>query len=136
MTRKAPPHAWKPGQSGNPSGRTRGAGQIGKLRTAIGEHVPAIIANLVELALAGDVQAARLLLERAVPAVRPESLPVSLPLPEGLAAQGQAVLAATAKGRLGIHEGAALLNAIGQHARALEAADLAQRVEALERRPD
>ena len=54
---------WKPGQSGNPRGRKRGAGEVGKLRASIAEHVPEIIAKLVEQAKGGDAGAARLLLE-------------------------------------------------------------------------
>lgn len=131
--RKAPATAWKPGQSGNPAGRKRGTGQVAKLREAISAAVPEIVDPLIASAKAGDVQAARLLLERAIPALRPESLPAPLPLPAGgLADTGAAVLAAVSEGRLGVHEAAALLGAIGQHARAVEVHELVQRIEALE----
>jgi len=62
--------AWKPGQSGNPAGR-RGDANITRARRAIARELPSIVASLVEQARAGDVQAAKLLLERAIPAMRP-----------------------------------------------------------------
>lgn len=53
---------WKPGQSGNPKG-LRKAAAAAQVRAQIAAHVPAIIGRLVQSAEAGDVEAARLLLE-------------------------------------------------------------------------
>ncbi len=78
-TRKPPAAAWKPGQSGNPKGRPPGVGEIGKMRAAIAGNVPAILESLTTAALAGDVQAARLLLERALP---PHQARGAVPTPE------------------------------------------------------
>lgn len=127
--------SWQPGQSGNPSGRKPGSGKVARLRESVAAHVPEILTRMAELAKSGDVQAARLLLERVVPPVRPESLPQPVDLPErgGLGEQGQAVLAAISSGQLGVHEGASLLSAIGAHARAVEVHELMRRIEALER---
>ena len=61
---------WQPGTSGNPAGRPPGSGKVAKLRAEIAEHVPDIVAQLVESAKGGDVQAARLLLERVLPPVK------------------------------------------------------------------
>ena len=55
---------FQPGESGNPKGRPAGSGEVAKLRAAIAGQVPAILESLTAAALAGDVQAARLLLER------------------------------------------------------------------------
>lgn len=86
---------WKPGESGNPKGRPPGAGEVAKLRASIAGHVPEIIGQLVEAAKGGDVQAARLLLERVLPPMKPTELAVPLALPDGsLTDQGRAVLAA------------------------------------------
>ena len=41
---------WRPGQSGNPKGRTLGVGEVARLRAAIAEHVPQIVTRLVERA--------------------------------------------------------------------------------------
>ena len=132
-TRKPPAAAWKPGQSGNPKGRPPGAGEVAKLRAAIAGQVPAILQSLTAAALAGDVQAARLLLERTLPALKPAEQAQALHLPDGtLTAQGRAVLAAVAAGELAPGQGAALLGAIGTLARVAEVDELARRIEALE----
>ena len=61
--------AWKPGQSGNPAGR-KASSVITRVRARIAKNLPPIIDKLVSLALAGDVAAAKLLLERCVPPQR------------------------------------------------------------------
>lgn len=131
--RKIPSAAWKPGQSGNPKGRPTGSGEVAKLRAAIAGHVPAIVERLTSSALDGDVQAARLLLERALPAIKPIEAAHNLPLPDGsLTEQGRAVLAAVASGELPTTQGTALLNAIGALARVAELDELTTRIAALE----
>ena len=133
--RKPPAAAWKPGQSGNPKGRPAGTGEVAKLRAAIAGNVPAILESLTTAALAGDVQAARLLLERALPPIKPVEQSQPLSLPDGtLTEQGRAVLAAVAAGELAPGQGAALLGAIGTLARVAEIDELARRIEALEDR--
>lgn len=71
-------------------GRPRGTSKAQAMRDAIAADVPAILAVLVQQAKAGDVQAARVLLERALPALKPQELPQAVALPEGgtLAASG------------------------------------------------
>ena len=89
--------------------------------------------SLTTAALAGDVQAARLLLERALPPIKPVEQPQPLSLPDGtLTEQGRAVLAAVAAGELAPGQGAALLGAIGTLARVAEVDELARRIEVLE----
>ena len=132
-TKKTPAAAWKPGQSGNPKGRPAGSGEVAKLRAAIAGNVPAILQSLTAAAMAGDVQAARLLLERTLPALKPAEQAQALHLPDGtLTAQGRAVLAAVSAGELAPGQGAALLGAIGTLARVAEVDELARRIEALE----
>ena len=125
---------FEPGRSGNPRGRPRGkVTTASKLRAAITEHLPEIIANLVERAKAGDVQAARALLDKALPNLRPVDQPQPLALPDGtLTDQGRAILAAVAGGELAPTQGAQLVAAIGQLARVSEIDELAARVAALE----
>ena len=133
--RKPPAAAWKPGQSGNPKGRPPGTGEVAKMRAAIAGNVPAILESLTTAALAGDVQAARLLLERALPPIKPVEQSQPLSLPDGtLTEQGRAVLASVAAGELAPGQGAALLGAIGTLARVSEVDELARRIEALEDR--
>ena len=125
--------AWKPGQSGNPKGRPPGAGEIGKLRAAIGERVPELLDAMMTKALEGDVGAARLLLERAIAPLKAAEQPQVLTLPDGsLTDQGRAVLRSVADGVLAPGQGAALLGAIGTLARVTEIDELSKRIEILE----
>lgn len=132
--KRAPPAPpWKPGQSGNPAGRTPGTGEVGKLRASIAKHLPEIITKLVEQAKAGDAQAARLLLERVLPPVKASELPAPIPLPDGaLADQGRAVVAAAGSGALAPGQAAQLLAGLGALAKLIETDELAARVAALE----
>jgi hypothetical protein len=104
------------------------------LRAAIAEALPDVVGALIEKAQAGDVQAARLLLERVLPPVKAAEQPVAVPLQgETLTEQGQSVLRLLAEGALGPGQAAALLGAIGQLGRVVEIDELIRRVEALER---
>jgi len=62
---------WKQGQSGNPNGRPRKSQKsMAQLRSQISEHLPDVIEVLANAAKEGDVQAARILVERCVPSMR------------------------------------------------------------------
>ena len=124
---------FKPGTSGNPAGRKPGTGEVAKLRASIAAHVPAIVKKLVEQAAAGDVGAARLLLERAIPPLKATEEPLRVALPAGtLSAQGQAVVSAIASGELAPAQGAALLASLGSLVKLTEADELERRIESLE----
>ncbi|MBK5204062.1 MAG: hypothetical protein JJD98_01230 [Polaromonas sp.] len=134
MTKQRPPNQWKPGQTGNPKGRPPGQSEITRLRAAIAEHVPSIIEQLVTAAKGGDMQAARLILERVLPPVKAIEQAVELQLPDGgtLTAKGRAVLSAVAGGELAPSQGAALLGAIGTLARVTEIDEMEARLTKLE----
>ena len=134
MTTSKKPGRWKPGQSGNPKGKPPGSGELQRLRASIAADVPEILAGLVAAAKGGDAQAAKLILERIFPAVKPVEQTQELDLPEGgtLTAQGRAVLSAVALGDLAPGQGAQLLAAIGSLARVTEIDELTQRIDKLE----
>jgi len=124
---------WPRGQSGNPRGRTRGTGEVGKLRASIAQHIPDIITKLVEQAKGGDAGAARLLLERVLPPVKATEQATPIDLPAGtLADQGRAVLAAAGAGVLAPGQAAQLLTGLGALAKLIETDELAARIAALE----
>lgn len=132
---KKPPGRWKPGESGNPKGRTPGTGEVAAIRAAIADRVPELLAAMLTRALDGDVGAARLLLERAVAPLKAAEQPQALSLPDGtLTDQGRAVLASVAAGELAPGQGAALLGAIGTLGKVAELDELAGRIKALEDR--
>jgi hypothetical protein len=125
--------SWKPGQSGNPAGRPPGVGEIGKLRAAISDRVPELLAAMLAKALEGDVGAARLLLERAIAPLKATEQTQAMNLPDGsLTDQGRAVLRSVADGVLAPGQGAALLGAIGTLARVTEIDELTKRIAVLE----
>lgn len=134
MTTSKKPGRWKPGQSGNPNGKKPGSGELQRLRASIAADVPEILAGLIAAAKGGDAQAAKLILERIFPAVKPVEQTQELDLPEGgtLTAQGRAVLSAVSLGDLAPGQGAQLLAAIGSLARVIEIDDLSQRIDKLE----
>lgn len=134
MTKKDSASGWKPGQSGNPQGRPPGTSEIGRLRAAISQHLPEIIQQLVEKARGGDTQAARLLLERVLPPVKPIESTVELDLPAdaSLTEQGAKIVQAVADGVLAPGQAGALLTGLGSIARLKEVDELTKRIEALE----
>jgi hypothetical protein len=125
---------WQPGRSGNPGGRKPGSGQAGKLRDAIAKDLPAILKSLTAAAKDGDVGAARLLLDRALPALKPIEETVSVDLSGAtLTDQGREALKAIADGQLAPGQGVALLAAIGALAKLVETDEMMRRIEALEK---
>jgi Family of unknown function (DUF5681) len=134
MTKKQPPNQWQPGQTGNPKGRPPGQSEITRLRTAIASHVPSILDQLVTAAKAGDVQAARLILERVLPPLKGTEQAVELQLPKDgtLTAKATAVLNAAAAGDLAPGQAAQLIAALGTLAKIHEVDELAARIEKLE----
>jgi hypothetical protein len=129
-----PKSAWKPGESGNPAGRKPGTKNAStQLREMI--DVEKIITQLQTSALAGDVPAARTLLERALPVYRSAAAPVEIPeLADAadLTKKAHSVLDAVACGRVPPDVGANLVAAIGSVARLAEVDELLRRVTALE----
>ena len=58
---------WKKGQSGNPNGRrAKGLATAERLRNALVNELPAILEVVVKNAKAGDLNAARTILERVL----------------------------------------------------------------------
>jgi hypothetical protein len=125
---------WTKGQSGNPAGKPPGAGKVQKLRDAIQQDVPEILSNLATQAKAGDVQAAKLLLERTIPALRPETRPHAIPSPDqpGLVPQGLTLLEAVGRGEVPADVASQLVQALGTLARVTEMEELKARLEAIE----
>ncbi len=127
---------WKPGESGNLKGRPPGTGGAAKLRAAIQNDLPEILEAMARAAKGGDVQAARVLLDRVLPALKPETTPINLPeLGAGtLVQRAEAVMRAVGNGELSHDAGAALVGAVAAVARIAELTELEARLTALESR--
>ena len=132
--KKKPPGRWKPGESGNPKGRTPGTGEVAAIRAAIADRVPELLAAMMTKALEGDVGAARLLLERAIAPLKGIEQAVTLQLPNDgtLTAKATAVLSAAAAGDLAPGQAAQLIAALGTLAKISEVDELTARITALE----
>jgi hypothetical protein len=121
------------GKSGNPAGRPKGVpNPQARLRQAITNDLPEIIAALAEKAKTGDASAAALLLSRALPPLRPESA-ITGPLSgTTLGERAQAVTSAAIAGDLCPDAAAALMNVLAGQARILQVCELERRLAALE----
>ena len=122
-----------PGNKASP-GRPPGRGAVAEMREALAADLGSIIDTVKARALAGDMQAARIILDRLVPSLRPVEMPTVLTLPAGatLAGQAQAVIDAAAAGELAPSQAAQIVTALGGVAKIIEATELLKRIEALE----
>lgn len=136
MTKKTAT-SWKPGQSGNPKGKPKGTRNRATLLAiaAMEGDLDEIVRSVIEAAKKGDMTAAKLVIDKLVPAAkdRPVSLklPQALDIPSCLKAQA-AVVDAVTSGDLLLGEGQALSALIENQRRALETLELEQRLRAIE----
>lgn len=135
MARATPPKPWQPGQSGNPKGRPPGRGQSAQFREALASKLPEVLQAVVQAACAGDMQAARLVLDRCLPALKPlEATIEGLALPTGtLTQQATDILASVSRGEVAPGQAAQLIGAIGAVTKIAEFDELQSRIEALEK---
>jgi hypothetical protein len=127
------------GQSGNPAGKQPGTRHR---VTVLAEQLMAddaegVVRKVIEAAMAGDMTAARLILDRLVPPRR--GRPVALSLPEVIKASDvpaalAAVLVGMGSGELTPDEATAVSAVIEVQRRAIETAELDARLRALEER--
>ena len=95
-----------------------------------------ITRKVIEAAKAGDLTAARLVLERLVPAMKERPVMVELPedvkSPEGISAATEAIFRAVCSGEILPGEAQSLSSVLEVRRKALETEELAQRIAALE----
>jgi hypothetical protein len=124
---------FKAGVSGNPLGRKKGATAASMLRASIANDLPEIILKLVEQAKNGDTAAAKILLDRCCPPLKPQALAISLPVNGSLAEQGNEIIRATLSGHIPPDIGSQLITALANQSKIIEIDGLTQRIEILER---
>jgi len=123
------------GQSGNPAGRPKGSGLSAQLRQAIEGEAASIIDALIEQAKGGDTAAAKTLLDRVLPALKPESQAIHLPelVAAGtMAEKARAAIDAAGAGAVSPSAASDLVSAIAGLAKIIETTELQKRLEALE----
>jgi hypothetical protein len=125
---------FQPGQSGNPAGRPPGKTPGALLRKTISEHMPAIVQTLVDSAKTGDVQAAKVLLDRVCPPLKPQAMPIGLPVSHSLAEQGGEIITAILTGQIAPDVGSQLITALSAQCKLITFEQLMQRIEALEKK--
>jgi len=128
----------KPFQKGNP-GRPQGSRNKTSiaLEAMLDGKAEAIMAKMVELALAGDRAALRLSIERILPPRKDRPISVDLPAQSSAsdaAAAMAAILSSVASGRITLGEGLSLTHLIEASRRAFEVRDFESRIEAEEKR--
>jgi hypothetical protein len=123
---------FKRGESGNPAGRPKGQAPATQLRKAIADAAPDIINTLILAAKDGDLQACKVLLDKVVPALRPEALPVQIDAGASLAESGSNVINAAMSGDVPPDVGANLIAALAAQSRVIEITELAARLERIE----
>jgi hypothetical protein len=123
---------FKPGQSGNPKGRKPGTSPAAKFRKVIAEEALEILDTLIQAAKGGDVAAAKVLLDRICPPLKPTSSAVTISAGKNLVEHGENIIQAVLAGQIAPDIGAALIRALSEQSDLIKAEELAQRVERLE----
>lgn len=135
--KKAPPHAWKKGQSGNPAGKPQGMRNKATMMVLglMEEGAEEITKAVIDAAKGGDLMAARLVIERLAPPLRER--PINIDLPDTRTAEGcveaqGSILQAVGMGELLPGEGATLAGIVENRRRSIETVELEARIQALE----
>jgi hypothetical protein len=135
---KARGRPFEPGQSGNPSGRPKGARNKTTIavEALLDNEAEALTRKVIELALAGNMAAIRLCFERLLPPRRDRAVAFDLPKIESAAdaaAASGAVLESCAAGTLSPSEAAEVMRSIETHLRAIELRQIETGMATLER---
>ena len=128
-----PTPKFKAGISGNPKGRPKDKTPATLLRKSIIDDMPDIILKLVEQAKNGDTAAAKILLDRCCPTLKPQALAISLPINGSLAEQGGEIIRATLSGHIPPDIGAQLVTALSNQGKLVELQELTQRLDKIEK---
>jgi hypothetical protein len=121
------------GTTGNRRGRPKGAkSRAGALRQRFIDDFENIVSVVIESAKAGDIQAAKVCIDRALPALRPVESPVLLAVDANapLIEQAGQVLAAAMAGKLPISQGVQMAGALSALA---EKSEILERLAAIEK---
>ena len=133
MTERNCDGTFKKGVSGNSKGRESGKKASAKLRKAIETEANDIIKVLVKQAKDGDIQAAKILLDKTVPSLKPQALPINIPVGETLPDTGSNVVDAAMTGNIPPDIGAQLIRALTDQSKLVELEEISKRLTRLEK---
>ena len=128
-----PTPKFSPGQSGNPAGRPKDKTPATIIRRSIAADIPAIITTLIEAAKEGDIAAAKVLLDRVCPSLKPQALPIFLHSEGTLADQGEEIIRATMAGEIPPDIGSQLITALSNQGKLVELQEMADRLARIEK---
>ena len=121
------------GVSGNPAGRPQGIkDKRHRYSEAIDSMIPQVLDSVFQRAIAGDMTAAKMLLDRTLPNKRPEQERVEVSHTGNISSDAQNVLRSVLDGEVSPDVGASLLSAMTSVLKAIEVEELTKRIEALE----
>lgn len=128
---------WKPGQSGNPAGKPKGARHKATqaVEALLEGQAEALTQKAIEKALEGDGVALRLCLERIAPARKDAAVCFDLPAIASAAdtvSASSALLEAVAAGNVTPDEASRIMALLTSHKALVEVCELERRIEALE----
>ena len=120
---------FKPGQSGNPKGRVKGKPLlVTELRTAIEAKSDEIFQAVINAAINGDMAAAKILIDKICPSLKPQAMGISLSVKSTLVEQGDEVIRGTMAGEIPPDIGAQLITALSNQGKLVEVQELAERL--------
>jgi hypothetical protein len=121
------------GVSGNPHGRPKSESAV--LRQSLADGAADVVKVVLEAAKAGDMQAAKMVLDRLVPPLKSASPPVTISMPANptIHDTALAILMETIAGHLAPETAATLIAAAGNLSRITELEELRIRLESIER---
>ncbi|MCH9048934.1 MAG: hypothetical protein IH836_08375, partial [Proteobacteria bacterium] len=127
---------FKPGESGNPDGRPKGAkDKRTQYRELFEPHADALIQKAIDLALAGDTTCLKMCIDRLVSPFRAKNATVTLDDIEGsLTEKGEKIITAMGNGEVTPADTSSMLSALAAQARIIEIEELEKRVSDLEAR--
>jgi len=126
---------FKKGKSGNPTGRPRGiTDKRVILRETFENEGKEVAHKVIEAALNGDMQAAKIVLDRLAPVIKPraEFVKFNLDTTAPIKEQAKETLSAIASGAISPDTGQSIINSITNIGKLIELDEITRRIEALE----
>lgn len=108
---------FKTGISGNPNGRPLVSATREQLRQSIKDEMPSILKMVIDKAKDGDMHAAKILIDRAIPALKPVAEPTGFVVAgnDKLVDMGRTVLDMTSRGELSTDEAIGLMKVLSAY---------------------